>query len=354
MKPMTNRERILAVVRGEPLDRVPFVQYSNIAAPNEEIWAEIGRENMGVMRWTSIHRVERPNCTERKEPIERNGLKGERKTIETPRGALTQMRLFEPNLGTGSTKEHFVKTPEDYDILCAWIEDGTVVEDLTALHTNREELGDDGVPLVRVNRTPFQQLWVEWVSIEDLAVHMVECPDTVERVVALLAAEERKVFDIVERAPLDFINFPDNITAPIIGERYFRKYCLPLYRELADRLADRDIPVFCHMDGDLKPLWGAIGESGLRGIDSFSPPPDNDTSPAEALSLWPEMRLFLNFPSSVHIGAPERIYERAAQILEEAGHSGRLQIQISENVPPGVWRKSYPEIVRAISDFGRP
>ena len=40
--------------------------------------------------------------------------------------------------------------------------------------------------------------------------------------------------------------------------------------------------------------------------------------------------------------------------LQQAGHTGRLQIQISENVPPGGWRKSYPEIVRAIRDFGKP
>ena len=70
--------------------------------------------------------------------------------------------------------------------------------------------------------------------------------------------------------------------------------------------------------------------------------------------MWPEMRLMMNFPSSVHLQEPKKIYQRAMEILEEAGHSGRLQIQISENVPPGVWRKSYPEIVRAIRDFGKP
>jgi hypothetical protein len=30
-----------------------------------------------------------------------------------------------------------------------------------------------------------------------------------------------------------------------------------------------------------------------------------------------------------------------------------LQIQISENMPPETWRKSYPQIVRAISDYFR-
>lgn len=66
------------------------------------------------------------------------------------------------------------------------------------------------------------------------------------------------------------------------------------------------------------------------------------------------MRLWLNFPSSVHIEPPARIRAVADQILAEAGHSGRLQIQISENVPPGVWRTSFPIIAEAIEAFGRP
>jgi len=72
------------------------------------------------------------------------------------------------------------------------------------------------------------------------------------------------------------------------------------------------------------------------------------------VAVWPEMRLRENFPSSVYLKSPEAIYQRAREILDEAGHTGRLQIQISKNVPPGVWRKSYPQIVNAIHDLGKP
>jgi len=118
--------------------------------------------------------------------------------------------------------------------------------------------------------------------------------------------------------------------------------------------AGLDIPIFVHMDGDLKPLWQAIGESPVRGLDSMSPPPDNDTSVAAATAMWPEMRLMVNFPSSVHLAKPEVIRATAERLLAEGGSTGRLQIQISENVPPGRWKVSYPEIVKAIEAFGRP
>ena len=69
MRGMTNRERILAVIHGDPLDRVPFVQYSGIAAPDEEVWAEIGRDSMGLLRWTTMHSTVTPNCSAGHEDI---------------------------------------------------------------------------------------------------------------------------------------------------------------------------------------------------------------------------------------------------------------------------------------------
>jgi hypothetical protein len=86
----------------------------------------------------------------------------------------------------------------------------------------------------------------------------------------------------------------------------------------------------------------------------MSPPPDNDTCVADALRLWPEMRVAINFPSSVHLGTPRQVYGAAREILEQGGRSGRLQIQISENMPPGAWRKSFPQIARAVEEFAAP
>ncbi len=106
------------------------------------------------------------------------------------------------------------------------------------------------------------------------------------------------------------------------------------------------------MDGDLTPLWQAISESPVTVIDSLSPPPAHDPSVADARREWPEMRLGVNYPSSVHLADEETIYRTAFEIAEQDGRAGRTWIQISENVPPGSWRKSYPQIVRALRDFG--
>ena len=362
---MTMRERMLAVIRGQDHDRVPFAQYNirsdpdpsvilGLAAPNDEIWSLVGRENMGIIRWGRVHRAEYPGCSSRSEPIAADGLAGKRTVICTPLGELTEERFYEPVFSAPCIRKHFVRNVEDYPILADYLGRCVIRETIDDYRAVDRAVGDDGVVPCWVGRTPFQQLWIEWVSIEDLAGHLVDCPDLVEECVSLMTRNLRRLFEIIRSAPIPCAVFPDNITAPVIGERNFRRYCVPLYNELADILAERDIPVLAHTDGALKPLWKAIAESRLGGLESFSPPPGNDTSAKEALALRPGLRLLLNFPSPAHLGTESEIYETAMRILGEAGHSGRLQIQISENVPPGVWRKSFPVIVRAIEEFGTP
>jgi len=357
MSEMTMRERMLALVNGHEHDHVPFVEYTGISGvSNEEVWSVIGRNNIGLLSWCGLHSFEHPNCRFEYEEFEVDGRKGSRRKLHTPEGTLTEERL-NAALASASSK-HFVTEPYDYKILLSYFRDITVHKNTKGWMDAYNGLGDDGLPHTSIGRTPFQQLWIEWVSIQDLSFHLVDYPELMEEVFDAMFEVQRKVFrvlrEVVDELPVPYFNFGDNITAPIIGETYFRKYCLPSYQELANILSDcdRDIPIAVHMDGDLKPIWKAIGESPVRILDSMSPPPDNDTSVGDALRIWPEMRVCINFPSSVHLKEPEAIYKATMEILEQGGHSGRLQIQISENMPPNGWKRSYPQIVKAINDFG--
>lgn len=358
MNTMRVCDRMLAVVQHREHDRVPFVQLSNLFNTDQEVWELFGREKVGLLYWTPIYQFETPHCHVETENIIRNGKKALHRTLFTPEGAIHEERLWEPTYGTTSVAEHYIKEPDEYRILMAYFRDIIVRDNIPLFRENHHALQDMGLPHAVVPPSPYQQLWIQWVGIEELVPHMVEYPDLMAEVIALMSDVQRRVFDVackaVREAPVPYIVFSDNITAPMVGETYFRRYCMPAYRELAEMLDEtgKDVPVFVHMDGYLSALWDAIGESRVRGLDSMSPPPDNDTPVSEAVARWPEMRLFVNFPSSMHLESPETIYSTALEILEQGGRQGRLQLQISENVPPGVWQRSYPHIMRAIEDFG--
>ena len=351
---MTMKERMLAVIKGRKIDKVPFVQYYPIN-PHEDAWAVVGRDNLGLLKWTQVHQFITPDCDFETINFERNGIRGERHIIHTPVGCIFEEMFFEKIIGGASIKKHFIKEKKDYEVFLFYLKNIIVKETLDVFINDLNLLGDDGLPHISLGRTPYQQLWVQWVSIDDLCQHLVDFPDLMEEEIKQLNNIHREIFLIVrnvsKKYEIPYVIFGDNITAPMIGERYFKKYCVPVYNECAEILDGTGILIGVHMDGDLKPLWDAIKQSQVRVIDSMSVPPDNDTSVAEALSIWPEKRLLINFPSSVHLKSPAEIYQQTIEILKQGGKSGRIWIQISENMPPGVWRKSYPEITRAINDF---
>jgi hypothetical protein len=351
MKPMTLCDRLLAVLQGREPDRVPLIMYDDLfpRGMDEVRRAFLGR--IGLLRWSGVHRLETPHCRTETQEFYTNGNRWERTVLHTPAGSLYQEREFEPVYNSGSFRKRYVEEPQDYEVLWAYLEDGIVLPDYDRFYRDQARLGDEGLPLAAVERSPFQQLWVEWVDIDHLSWHMADCPDRVEKTISLLNQRARKIFDIVAQSPVPLIDFPDNITAPMIGLKRFMQYNVPLYNELADRMAERKVPVFVHMDGNLKPLWQAIASSRIGGLDSFSPTPDNDTSVAEAIAMWPEKRLFVNFPSSVHLRSYDEVRAEAERILEAGGHTGRLEIQFSENVPFFAWRNSFAAIADAVDEF---
>lgn len=355
---MTNRERMLRVFRGGELDRIPFVHVNNLAAPNTEIWDMLGKENIALSRWSSINTHVQQNCKLVTERIVKNGAEGVRNTIYTPKGSLYEELFPIPGYGCMAKTKYFVTEEEDYPILMEFLQDRKEVPAPEIYLNHTKEMGDDGLVYACLHRTPYARMWIDYVSIEDLAIHMVDCPELVEECFDIMGSQLRQTFDMIVGMSKEFdipiINIPENITAPLIGGEKYRKYCMPYYTELKEKLQDANISVVTHLDGDLKAIRNEVGQADIDGIDSFTPPPTADTSVGEALALWPHMRIMCNFPSSVHVYPQEEIYETAKEILRQGGHSGRMWIQISENVPDGVWKNSFPAILQAIDEFGKP
>jgi hypothetical protein len=193
---VTNKDRILAVVRGKPVDRVPFVMYEGIL-PVADVIEHLGPGTIGIMKWSNVHRTEYPNCrTEIKEYLS-DGRRQQKKTIHTPAGSMFEERAFEPAYGSSSIIKHFVEEEKDYEVLWSYLQDAVISPDYERFHADQSALGENGVPLVAVERTPYQQLWVQWTGLDNLGYHFADFPDKVEHTVSMLTDRAHRIFDIV-------------------------------------------------------------------------------------------------------------------------------------------------------------
>lgn len=353
---MTPKQRMLAVMKGDKPDEVPFVEYVGmIPRGAEEIWRHVDIKDVGGLAWVGAWDTDAPNCKLESVETEEDGLQVTRSSLVTPEGTLTEVKVRGVVL-----RKRMVADIEDYHVLLAYLRDVRFTGTTARIEQVLADLGDRGLPHVKIPRTPYQRLWIEYVSMEDLAVHMQEAPELIDEVMRELGRhviDAAKVTAMVARET-EFYHaiICDNITAPMIGPALFAKWCAPYYNEVSDILAEERVDLMIHMDGDLKGLWHEIAKCRHAGIDSLSPPPDNDTSVADALEQWPDKLVWANFPSSVLLAEPAEVYSVARELLEQGGHTGRFWLQITEDLPwrGGEWWLTVPEIYKAIKDFGRP
>ncbi len=358
MAGMTPKQRMVNLIRGEELDELPLVAY-HWMVPDAEARQLLGENSFGVLGWRGAYETETPNCTRREEPFTTDdGREGTRKFIGTPQGTIEEQTVAVPALGVPTFHKHYVETAADLEVLLAYFEDVVVVADASSIDAFHDEEGEHGIPHVALPRTPWQRMWIEYAQIDHLAYLCADTPDLVDAVMTKMGEHFIETAKVTAAAAADHefyhCTIGDNITAPAIGPALFEKWCMPYHNEAADLLAEVGIPLMDHIDGDFKALWDVFDHSRLGGIESLSPPPDNDTPVDVALARWPDKMIWANFPSSVHLRQPPEIRRVADELLAQGGHSKRFWIQLSEDMPPGAWRTSMPEILAAVRDFGKP
>lgn len=354
MRKMTPRERIEAVLQGRPVDRVPFTAYEGMPVSVPEVQDFLGADAIGFTRWSTAHTIEYPNCAIEVEDFEEGGARFRRVVTKTPAGRLMELYRFDPTYGSLWHMEFPIKGPRDYDAYVALLDDAVLKERYGDFQAEADAMGESGLPMASVGRSPYQRLAIEAVGLMNLGLHLADFPAKVERAMEAIRRVWREAVRIAAASPALIVNIPDNINAPMVGLERFRKYCAPLYNEAARTLEGTGKVLMVHMDGSLRPLREAVGECRHRVVESLCCRPDGDISVEEAVRWWPDKVFWVNFPSSVHLSSPEIVRATARQILEEGAESGRILMGLMENVPPFAWRRSLPEIAQAIRDYGEP
>jgi len=273
--------------------------------------------------------------------------------FETPVGRLTQRMRREGGYGSLWVKEHLVKSPEDYRILKFIVQDTIYRPNYNSFIQAERRMGERGVIMAGLERSPFQKMWIEFTGIERLSVDLYENPPLVEELLGIILEKQREMWRIVANSPAELVWCPDNITGVITGPKLFRRYLIPYYNEVTDLMHSKGKKVVTHMDGPLRSIVREIGETPIDVIEAFTPPPDGDLPLDEAKRSWPDKVIWINFPSSIHIASPERIREVTMRLLKEAIPGDRVLFGVTENIPEDAWRRSLRIITDNMRDYER-
>lgn len=346
---MTPRERVLAVLRGEPVDKVPFTIYENFI-PQCEVERRLRNEGLCIVqRQIPAYIIETPNCiTETYSYIEQ-GRPRLRTTIRTPLGEISTIQ--EPAGFTSWTLQRFFKGPGDYKVLMFMVEDEQFRPNYEAFAEAEKWMGDDVILRAGVGTCPLHKIMIHWMGVETFAIEWMENRDEILKLEMAMRTKLREVYRILAEAPITHANFGGNETPEVMGPPRYQEFCLPLFNECAEIFHQKGKLLGTHNDGNNKPWAKALAASGLDYLEAFTPAPGTDMSLSEALEAWPDKVLWINFPSSLHLSSIEKIKQTTRQLIEAASGINRLIIGITEDVPPDRWQENLLAISGAINEM---
>ena len=279
-----------------------------------------------------------------------DGKRVEIREYKTPIGSISQETVVDPIFGSDWISKHYINSIEDYKVLEYVVENSVLVCQEKDYQHQVENLGDSGVVLGRVDRSPYQKLLIELAGPERFLMDLYTDPEPVESLLATLDRKMDQMFDMVLESEAPVVWQPDNVTAEMTPPAMYEKYQLPFYEKHGSRLKAAGKVYVVHMDGRLRALTDQINRSVFDVIESFSfPEMGGDVPFEEAQKLWPEKRIFPNFPASLCHEDDETINRRVDEILASHAQSESPIIQFSEDIPTETSARVIPLVCSKIA-----
>jgi hypothetical protein len=279
----------------------------------------------------------------------------QRKSYETPHGTVYQE--VEPDsggVGSEHIRKHWVESDDDYLVLKHIVKNAVLKLNKETLEQRKIDLGEDGVVLGRLDRTPYQKCLIELIGPEKFLIDLHTKVEPLLDLLETLAQKLIESFEIAIESDAEVLWLPDNVTSDMTPPYSFREYILPLYQKFAKMAQEAGKPLLVHMDGKIKALAALIDESRIDVIESFSLPDIGGDVPLnEAYSIFSNAVIIPSFPSNWALLSDEEIKKRFQELLDNRNKDKPFMIQFSEDIPYEEWQRVIPLVTNTLSDYNK-
>jgi len=305
---MTKRERLMATLRGEAVDR-PAVNLYEVgglrmdpADPdpfnvyNDPSWKpllDLAENRTDIIRMRNAVRTESHrawgdlqqgqslrNEYFKTETFEENGCRMTRITLTVAGHTMTSTTRREPDVDTVWTTEHLLKSKDD---LLAYLQlpDEVFAEmvDITPLLEEERRLGDRGIVMVDTEDPLCAAATL--FSMQDFLVFAVTQSKLCHRLLEKCARHIHcRTEEIARQLPghLWRIYGPEFATEPYLPPRLFDEYVVGYTGPMVRMIKDTGGFARIHVHGKIRNVLRSIVRMGADAIDPIEPPPQGDAS----------------------------------------------------------------------------
>jgi len=353
---MTPKERWLAAIRMEPVDRLPFWPKLDGAYPRAQEPPFNEMDNAAIHEWIgSDQHVWIASCA--REARSKTSLTHTRDgdtvraVFETPHGTLQRVNTFDEASQAWHPTRFPVQSIEDVKLLTEFYDDVTIEFDPVAYEkakARQESLGHDAVTCSGIGESPLM-LWVEWLSgVENAHLMLMDHQDEVERLFAAIHRVLVKKAEILaEHGPSDILYMVENTSTTLISPDQYRAYCMGHITDYGDIVASAGGLLILHMCGHLKALLPDLAKVPARAFEAFTSPTLGNTTLLDGRAACPDKCLVGGTNAMLWTESPEKII---AQVEADLGAlpNHRGIVVTSAGVMPPLCK---PETIKKVCDW---
>lgn len=340
---MTPRDNLIAALDGRRPERIPYTINQEFVT-DDPAWKTLFAAGLCRIPYVSTVREEWTGVERVVEPITWQGQPGRRVTLRTSQGEISQIEV------NGWVQEYYLKTPADYRVMAHIVRNTRLSLDPAGFESSEREVGDRGLTLVGVGRSPMQTILVDYAGLEQFSYHLA---DVFPELFDLAEALEEQLLErcrLTAAGPGRFVSLLENFTAESWGAARFRKYHLPVYAKLLPIFAAAGKCVFPHCDGQLACVASLLAETGFDGLESLTEPPEGDLTLAQARAAFPGKVFWANINVGLYAVPPDDLRRWVRERVQAAAPDGRgLAFEISEDLPAN-WREAIPVVLETLGN----
>jgi hypothetical protein len=375
---MNPKERIMAALRHEEPDMIPFTIYIETlhlaGLALYEPWRKLLDQGLGINASMAVqtHKVICRNTTmdithhygnvTSWSPVDilvaMNSPHEVLGNLRTPIGSLSlKAKLQSLDLSVmlpWFPEDGFViKSVDDYEILQYIIEDAEYTPHYEEIKDFQMILGNYGIIPSFVPKSPFQAM-IMLMGTKRLSIDYYMHRKEFDELYRTIYKKEVEVYKIAAESPAEVIWGPDNVTSLVTSPPLFEKYSLPFYNEVAEIFHKNKKKYVVHMDGTLKSIANLIAKTKIDAIESFTPPPIGDLPIDKARELWKDKVIWANFPEPVCLQGQIAVRKKVVEMLKSAAPGNNFLMGASEEFPSTLHLlNTIPTILKIINKYGK-
>ena len=372
---MTERERLLAVYRGETPDRVPFFldlshwfyqKHSipfDLSVPHlEPEWDLIAyHKKVGagfyVPNLNSYFDVALPPdvLASTTKEITPHGPEICWR-LETPIGTIERKRRWEEKSYSWNVSQWGVRTEQDLRVLGYALSRLQYQPAWDRYTPWVETLGEYGVVYISIGYSAMGHLLGYWMGIEETIYAATDMPNVLCEVVDQINDNLLNCVDMVCQSPAEVILMGDNFSGDIQPPKFFGRWSEPFYAQAIQRVREAGKYSAVHIDGRLKGILRCFADLGASCADAVTPAPMGDLSPRQCREeAGPDMVLSGGVPPNLWLPeVPDDTFRQSVlDWLEIRKLSPRLVANAGDQVPPGAPEYRIEMMRELVEEHGR-